>query len=125
MSDPGEDLAAILAVSRSNNGMDGISGVLWFDGHRFVQVLEGPAESVAGTFDRILRDDRHTNIVVLIDEPAVDRKFADWAMASLHGERGSDVTARLEMMLRNAGPDIQRCFSAPDVQVRHFSASPV
>ena len=72
---------AILANSRHNNGIDGISGMLWCDGTRFAQVLEGPLESVDQAMSRIGVDSRHHDIAILIDEPADERLFADWSMA--------------------------------------------
>ena len=58
-------LPAILASSRRNNGVDGVSGLLWTNGERFVQLLEGPPESVELTFDRIRRDPRHRGVEVV------------------------------------------------------------
>ena len=45
-----DELRRILEQSRHNNAIDGVTGLLWSDGRRFMQVLEGPDESVAPTF---------------------------------------------------------------------------
>ena len=40
---PQSEIDAILAVSRRNNGRDGLTGLLAIGGRRFLQVLEGPS----------------------------------------------------------------------------------
>ncbi|MBB4617414.1 BLUF domain-containing protein [Sphingomonas abaci] len=105
-----DDHQDILAVSRRNNGMDGISGILWIRGDRYLQLLEGPPESVAGTFSRIADDARHRDVVVLDDQLAVERQFGDWAMAGDPGERPEDASLRLRGLLRNADGEVARFF---------------
>ncbi|MFD1787367.1 BLUF domain-containing protein [Sphingomonas floccifaciens] len=102
----------ILAVSRRNNGMDGISGILWSAGDHYLQVLEGPAESVDTAFDRIRADPRHTDIHILDDRSVDARQFGDWAMAGMPGDHPEDARERLRMMLRNADADVVRFFGA-------------
>lgn len=105
-----DDHQSILAASRRNNGMDGVSGILWIRGDRYLQLLEGPPDSVAGTFDRIADDPRHTGITVLEDEPAVERQFGDWAMAGEPGDRPEDALLRLRGLLRNTDGEVARFF---------------
>ena len=50
------DQEAILASSRRNNGMDGVSGILWIGDGEYRQLLEGPADSVHETLSRIMGD---------------------------------------------------------------------
>jgi hypothetical protein len=70
----------ILATSRRNNLRDGITGMLlWADGV-FIQILEGEAETVRAVFRRIERDDRHRNIMVVLEQTADDRLFTQWSM---------------------------------------------
>ena len=71
----------ILAVSRRNNGPAGVGGVLMFNNGCFLQVLEGPFAEVSRTFERIQRDDRHSEVIVLDAGYAEERRFPDWSMA--------------------------------------------
>ena len=80
------DLIGTLSVSRANNGLDGITGLLLARAGQYVQVLEGPPQSVSDTFSRIRRDSRHSDITILADTLEKERIFADWAMAGLPGE---------------------------------------
>ena len=107
---PREDRAAILASSRHNNGMDGVTGILWAEGDRYLQLLEGPRDSVESTFERIARDPRHEHITVIDRGEQAVRLFGDWAMAGLPGEGPSDARSRLSAMLRNAPDDIIALF---------------
>lgn len=104
------DLSPILAVSRINNGLDGISGLLWTNGHQYVQLLEGPPESVALTFARIVRDPRHEAIEIADDSVATERVFGDWTMANLAGGADEDNRERLMAALRDAPASVRRTF---------------
>lgn len=55
----------IVAVARHHNPPAGISGSLLFDGERFCQLLEGAEATVRALMDRIERDTRHTDLLVL------------------------------------------------------------
>ena len=104
------DHQAILATSRRNNGMDGISGLLWIGEGQYRQLIEGPADSIAEAFERIARDPRHTDIVILDDRMIDAPAFGEWAMAGLPGDRPSDAEARLRLLLRNSEDEIRRFF---------------
>lgn len=74
------ECSAILASSRSNNRVAGVTGLLVVGGNRFLQLLEGPEEAVEERFDVISRDPRHF-AVVLLDKRLTDkRQCPDWAM---------------------------------------------
>lgn len=107
-----DDHLAILEVSRRNNGMDGISGILWCMKGRFLQLLEGPPESVSAAFARIARDPRHDDIRIIDDREVPRRQFADWAMAGMPGDHPDDAAAQLKMLLRNADSDVVGIFAA-------------
>lgn len=81
----GDDVAAevanILAASRLNNARDGVTGALLYSDGCFAQVLEGGLSVVQRTFERIQRDTRHSNVVVLEARRAEARIFGMWDMA--------------------------------------------
>lgn len=80
---PGQavDVESILSVSRRNNDRVGLSGLLIFDGRRFLQVLEGEGAAVRATVQRIQTDPRHRAIVKLSERRVTEREFGEWAMA--------------------------------------------
>jgi hypothetical protein len=79
---PPEAIDQILAASRRNNHADGISGLLLYDGYRFLQALEGDAARVHHTYERIKADSRHRALVLLASHEVTDRSFGHWSMAS-------------------------------------------
>jgi FAD-dependent sensor of blue light len=79
---PAEAIDQILAASRRNNHADGITGLLLYDGYRFLQALEGEPQRVRRTFERITADPRHRAIVTLGSYEVTARSFGDWSMAS-------------------------------------------
>ncbi|GGB30054.1 hypothetical protein GCM10011380_19370 [Sphingomonas metalli] len=104
------DHELILAQSRRNNGLDGISGILSIRDDQYLQLIEGPADSVGMAFERIARDPRHTDIRLLDDRMVEERQFGDWSMASLPGDHPEDAAARLRWLLRNADPEVASFF---------------
>jgi Sensors of blue-light using FAD len=75
-----EDLNDIHQTARHLNVLDGITGLLLFDGSRFLQIVEGPEEAIDNLVERLRRDPRHSALEVR-DEREVDRRsFGDWSM---------------------------------------------
>lgn len=91
-----EELLDILRVSRRNNEVGPVTGLLLYKDGNFMQVLEGPEEAVMNIFGKILRDTRHTDIIVISKEPITVREFADWRMAFLNLD---DETLKTESAL--------------------------
>ncbi len=72
-------LDQILSVSRVNNAAVGITGMLLYLDGAFLQVLEGPDDAVARTYDRIRMDPRHREPQTLLDQEGA-RAFGQWSM---------------------------------------------
>ncbi|MHA6722571.1 BLUF domain-containing protein [Sphingomonas sp. RS2018] len=105
------DMDAILDASRRNNARDAISGLLYYDGRRFLQVLEGQSGAVARALGRIEGDARHRAIVVLSDRIVEAREFGDWAMAAQRpGGDFDSVVARVDALCVNAAPGVRATF---------------
>ena len=109
------DPATILAASRRNNARDRITGLLFFNGKRFLQVLEGEEAIVDTTFRRIQQDDRHYGLVVLSNREVAVREFGEWAMAyhapGAGGQGGDPATLdRIASLAAHAAPDVRATF---------------
>ncbi len=75
-----DDLVAIHATAREHNSLDGISGLLVFNGTHFLQIIEGSGPAVDDLVERLRRDRRHSAFEVR-DEREVDgRAFPGWSM---------------------------------------------
>lgn len=75
-----ECVGRIAAASARFNQMAGVTGVLLFDGGRFLQYLEGPDDGVRAVYERIRSSDRHANLVELADGRVTKRLFPYWRM---------------------------------------------
>ncbi|MDA0119231.1 BLUF domain-containing protein [Vibrio sp. T11.5] len=76
-----EQLEQILSKARKNNTNNDITGLLLYDGYgTFIQVLEGPEDSVESLFLKIKKDTRHTNINRIGFHHIEARSFPDWKM---------------------------------------------
>ena len=78
----------ILLKSVTNNRRDDVTGALIHDDKWFAQALEGPETMVSATFERILRDPRHSDVRLIKMQPVTARRFRAWWMASVG--RGAD-----------------------------------
>ena len=78
MSD--DELQSILDSAVQHNAQNGVTGLLlYFDGS-FMQVVEGPEDSVDELMGRLQRDSRHRDINVLSKSLVTDREFPQWSM---------------------------------------------
>jgi hypothetical protein len=90
MTDAG--IKEILTASRRNNLRAGITGMLlWADGV-FIQILEGEQEAVRALYRRIETDDRHRNLMLVLEQVADKRLFTEWSMGfkQLDAEKAED-----------------------------------
>jgi hypothetical protein len=74
-------LRDLLSHSREKNARLQITGMLLYQHGNFMQVLEGPRETVLSLLENIRKDTRSTNLVVLQEMDRPEREFADWTMA--------------------------------------------
>lgn len=106
-----DDARAILHSARIRNDHNGITGLLYFDGKRFLQVLEGPAAEIEETIGRIRVDPRHRALVILSRREIAKREFGLWAMA--YRAPGADAEAFVESiraLVAQASPDVRATF---------------
>jgi hypothetical protein len=76
----GSSITSIVETSRRNNARAGITGALCFSVDHFLQCLEGERSVVNATYARILRDERHSDAVILRYSEIAVRDFSDWTM---------------------------------------------
>ncbi len=53
----------------------GISGFLVYKGGNFIQLLEGDEKMIKPLFKRILKDERHLNVTIILREQIPQRSF--------------------------------------------------
>ena len=97
-------LLDIHAAARDLNGIDGITGLLIFNGTHFLQWIEGPPQAIDDLVERLRRDPRHTAFELREEHFADERLFGDWSM-ELVRVRGRVLAAR-EDLDRALPPDL-------------------
>jgi hypothetical protein len=78
-----EALRDIFDRSCKNNANDGITGLLIAGDEDFLQLLEGGRTAVAECMMRIMKDDRHQRIRILLAGESESRLFSQWSMCCL------------------------------------------
>ena len=73
-------LEDIASKAKENNKRDGIVGLLILSGDQFLQVLEGPIRYVNQLYGRIVQDQRHEAVELILYEQIHTPYFFDWSM---------------------------------------------
>ena len=74
------EIPELLKTIRPANARLQITGMLFFLGTTFLQVLEGKAHSVDRAYARISVDKRHTRVMTISRDPIEERSFPNWTM---------------------------------------------
>ena len=82
-----DELLKILKVSRKNNTIANITGVLLYRNQHFIQLLEGPEEAVNRIYDTIKQDERHHHIQLVYSGSKENRQYEGWTMGFVHMEQ--------------------------------------
>ena len=110
------EIDAILASSRKNNNLAKITGLLVYDGVRFLQALEGDKAAIETTFLRIKADPRHRAAVMLSLRETTNREFGSWDMACERvspAKGGETVAEMVDSLVANLpNPNIRATFSS-------------
>ncbi|MGB5978359.1 MAG: BLUF domain-containing protein, partial [Cyclobacteriaceae bacterium] len=75
-----KEIDQILEASARNNKELDITGVLLYSEAKFVQYLEGEYNVIMDLYDKIKKDDRHNNAVLISNSVVKERAFPSWQM---------------------------------------------
>lgn len=103
-------LDQILAASRRNNRVVGVTGLLVAGGRRFLQLLEGEEAAVRATFARIHKDPRHFACVVIDQRQIAGRQFAHWDMGLVDPDDANGRRLLAETVAAIDDPDLRAQF---------------
>ena len=82
------DLEDIHRAARELNAIDGITGLLVFNGTHFLQIVEGARDVIDDLLERLKRDSRHTGLEVRDQHRVTQRSFPDWSMELVRVKAG-------------------------------------
>ena len=78
------DLIDITNIAKEKNPDMDITGLLFYHKKKFLQIIEGPKDSLEILMTSIEKDSRHRNIERIIDENIFRRSYEDWNMDSFN-----------------------------------------
>jgi hypothetical protein len=74
------DLKDIHRSARESNALEGITGLLIFNGTHFLQIVEGAPQAIDELLERLREDPRHSAVEVRDTRIVEQRSFPDWSM---------------------------------------------
>lgn len=75
-----DQLALLADFSAKNNNENQITGLLAFNGEHFMQLIEGETSRIEYLLERIERDQRHSDLVVIRRKEGQARECPAWSM---------------------------------------------
>jgi hypothetical protein len=75
-----DELQDIHRTARELNALDGITGLLAFDGSRFLQIIEGAEDAIDNLVRRLRNDRRHSAFEIRDERFVEERSFHEWSM---------------------------------------------
>ena len=99
-------LFQLVESATAKNRQLGVTGRLIYEGSRFVQLIEGPHAIIGDLYDAIEADQRHSEILCLIDREIDIPSYSDWA----HLVPGADAAERAAF-----AANLQRPGHGPDL----------
>ncbi|MEN9848516.1 MAG: hypothetical protein RL368_1256 [Pseudomonadota bacterium] len=86
------EIGLIIDTSHHNNARLQVTGALFFGNNYFLQFLEGSRHNLNLLYNKIVRDERHTNMQVLELREIGSRCFPEWSMKYV---RSPSVAAKI------------------------------
>lgn len=100
------DVADIHRTAVQLNALEGITGLLIFNGTHFLQVVEGAGHAVDDLIERLRRDPRHDGLEIRDERIVDERMFGDWNMELVRVETSySEARETLDRVLPDALPE--------------------
>lgn len=82
------DLEDIHRSARELNALDGITGLLVFNGTHFLQIVEGSHDAIDDLLQRLRNDGRHSGLEVRDERKIARRSFPEWVMELVRVKAG-------------------------------------
>lgn len=77
-----QEIENILSSCKKNNPPIGITGILLYDDLKFLQYVEGDYKQINPLYDKIKKDDRHKDVIMVSMGMINEKIFPSWNMAN-------------------------------------------
>lgn len=104
---PADRLEVLVQDAARFNAIAGVTGLLLFDGERFLQYLEGPEDGLHAAYDRVLTATSHFDVVQLARGLVGSRLVPYWTMTMVDTPRkdlGTIAVADWNSFVRRGSP---------------------
>ena len=100
-----KEIENIENISQVNNAKEGITGILLSCNRTFFQILEGDDDRVDRLYEKILKDDRHHQVVCIrLDRNITEKYFPNWSMKVIMLEDNTDTLLQpIKILLQALG----------------------
>lgn len=96
---------------QQNNAELEVTGALIWRKQKFMQVIEGPSDSINRLFAKLLRDPRHGNLVLISERIISEREFPNWQMLTVDIKDQSVEKTFSTARINQRGSRILKAFS--------------
>lgn len=104
----------ILKVSREQNKIHNITGMLLLNNYQFIQYIEGDEKDIKQLVNNLKKDTRHTDFIILQEGNIDKRLFADWNMLFKNirylNEKELKSIEHIDLTNIEQLPDIFQCY---------------
>lgn len=100
-----DELNAIREQAIELNQVNGLTGLLLYSHEYFCQILQGQKAAVEETMERIARDTRHVDPIVLLRTDLAEALFPNWSMATSPVE-GTAMASQIASAYHNRLADL-------------------
>jgi|ETNmetMinimDraft_22_1059887.scaffolds.fasta_scaffold00004_97 hypothetical protein len=108
----------LVTLASERNSVSGITGLLVVSGTNILQALEGPTRFVNQLYNKIVADDRHTDIELISYETIDSALFYDWTMRLI--DLGNLADPVKNLMLQKY-PHVENVITVPNDAVNALS----
>ena len=103
------DVDAIHRAALTYNPLDGVTGLLVFNGSAFIQMIEGAESAIDDLMRRISADKRHHDLTIFDRRPVTQRFFPHWGMYRIDIDPSlQSGSVQLEQAIATRGDDQMR-----------------
>ena len=95
-----DEVVSIVNIAEQKNKLHGVTGVLFYENDHFFQTIEGEEADLRRIYASIEKDNRHQQIVKLLDEPINMRTFKDWALGTFYIDNPGLINPQTLKLLR-------------------------
>lgn len=111
-----DEITGMLKKARDFNLAHAVTGCLIYSGGYFLQLIEGRKEIIDSLMQRIFKDKRHTDVMIIMKGFSKNRVFGDWSMAFWDMDNDKrveklDISVQKELTLKDVAQDPKLCYA--------------